>query len=206
MLNKINNTPSSASWSPTTLNNNNSRDASLSGVHNSPRNDDNDSDVKNELVPITLHNKNNTDASPSGAVHNSDLRNEIAKLYSKHDVRSIVAELEILSGCKLPVMPTEITRYNDKSCSISSLTPQAQHEGSHVSIDSSGLKKQANSLKGGNIGTATTTVVTPSVVTSNSNKIVCKQEFGNSHIPSKPEAVGVDYCVSHPKKKRCTTL
>jgi len=199
MSNKINNTPSSASWSPTTLNNNN-RDPSLSGVHNSSRNDDNDSDVKNELVPTTLHN-NNRDASLPG-VHNSDLRNEIAKLYSKHDVRSIVAELEILSGCKLPVMPTEITRYNDKSCSISSLTPQAQQDGSPLNIDSSGLKKQANSLQGGNIGTATTTVVTPSVVTSNSNKIVCKQEFGNFHIPSKPEAVGVDYCESHPKKKK----
>ena len=82
-----------------------------------------------------------------------------------------------------------------------SLTPQARHDGSPLNIDSSGLKKQANSLQGGNIGTATTTVVTPSVVTSNSNKIVCKQEFGNFHIPSKPEAVGVDYCVSHPKKK-----
>merc|ERR1712078_964407 len=111
------------------------------------------------------------DASPSGAVHNSDLRNEIAKLYSKHDAQSLVAEIEILSGRKLPEMPTEITRYDDKSCSISSFTPQVRHDGSPLNIDSSGLKKQANSLKGGNIGTATTTVVTPSVVTSNSNKI-----------------------------------
>merc|ERR1712078_70403 len=142
------------------------------------------------------------DASPSGAVHNSDLRNEIVKLYSKHDAQSLVAEIEILSGRKFPEMPTEITRYNDKSCSISSLTPQPRHDGSRVNIDNRGLKKETNSLQGGNIGTATTTVVTPSVVTSNSNKIVCKQEFGNSHIPSKPEAVGVDYCVSHPKKKK----
>ena len=94
----------------------------------------------------------------------------------KVDKTALTQRIQKALGSELPPMPQEITRCNDKSCSVpkeitgcnekscsvSSLTPQPLQDGSLTNTSS--LKLKPNCLQDYNIGYCTAGVVTPSVI------------------------------------------